>query len=423
MNLVARLIDGATRGPEDTLAFREAFVGARASTGERVSIDRAMHLGPVFAAVQLRSRSVGKLPLKTYRRIPTGGRAEAWQEPVYALLHDEPNPEMSGVNLWSLVETHLSTWGNAYVGKEMTGGRVTALWPMYPERMEQVYREGGVKRFRYRRESGDLAEYTGADLLHFMGISLDGLTGMSPIGYAREAIAAGLAAEVFAGSFFENSAVPRGVIKVPGELDNEATERLAASWNAAHRGRKNMHKVAVLEGGAEFLPISMPLEDAQFVEQAKLSVQQVARILGVPPELIGGDSGGSLTYSTVEGQSLHFLTHGLSWDLALIEQTLARDRALFPAGPRAIYPEFLADAMLRTDMKTQAEVDAQALDPVKGWMSRAEVRARRNLPPENDRTPEALAAGARADMARVLAEISAARDHRTANGGAHALSN
>lgn len=425
MNLVARLIDGARGGPEETLAFREAFVGARAATGETVTVDRALHLGSVFAAVNLRSKAVGKLPLVTYRRDPAGGRTEAWMEPVHRLLGAEPNPEMSGVNLWTLVETHLSTWGNAYLGKDFGPRRaVTTLTPLYPERMEQVLRTGGRKLFRYRRETGELVEYDQSQLVHFMGLSLDGLTGLSPIAYAREAIAAGLAGELFAGSFFENSAVPRGVLKVPGELGEEATKKLAASWNAAHRGRKNMHKIAVLEGGAEFQAISMPLEDAQFVEQAKLSVQQVARIMGVPPELIGGDSGTSLTYSTVEGQNLHFLTHGLSWDLALIEQTLRRDRDLFPTAASALYPEFLVEAMLRTDMKTQAEVDAASLDPVKGWASRAEVRARRNLPPEADRTPEALAAGARADMARVLAEIAAARDHRTANGGAaHALSN
>lgn len=415
MSLVSRIV-GASRpqartGGEDTLWIREGFFASRAGTGE-VTVERSFRLDAVFAAVRLRSDSVGALPLKTYQRMRGGGRVEAWFEPVYRLLHDEPNPEMTAIALWSLAETHLATWGNAYLGKERTGGRVTAIWPLAPERMK-VSRAGGVKAYCYRDERGQEHDLDPADLIHIWGLSLDGLVGLSPIAYARDVVGAGIAGVEFAARFFRNSATPRGVIEIPGELDNDTLERLRDSWNAAHRGPENMHKVAVLEGGAKFNPISMPLEDAQFVEQSKLSVQQIARIFGVSPELIGGESGGSLTYSTVEGQSLHFLTYGLRPDLVRIEQALARDRELFPGEGRAMYPEFLAEAMLRTDVSTRSEVYARALDPVTGWMSRAEVRALENLPPEQPATPEAaLATAARDATARVIAELAAT------NGGA-----
>lgn len=425
MSLVGRIVNGprprAQLGPEETLWIREAFFAARSGTGQQVTVDRAMHLDSVFAAVRRRAEGVGTLPLKVYQRTRGGrGRVEAWFEPVYRLLHDEPNPEMPAVNVWSLVETHMSTWGNAYLGKERERRQVVGLWPLRPEGM-RVSRENGRKVYRYRNERGIEREYPAEDVIHIMGLSLDGLVGLSPIAYARETIGAALAGTEFSSRFFRNSAVPRGVIKVPDELGEDAANRLRDQWNAAHQGIPNMHRVAILEGGAEFQPISMPLEDAQFVEQAKLSVQQVARIFGVPPELIGGESGGSLTYSTVEGQALHFLTHGLRPSLVRIEQALARDRDLFPGEGRALYPEFVAEAMLRTDAKTRAEIYAQALDPQKGWMSRAEVRARENLPPEDEIAVQ-RAAAAREDMQRVLAEIAAARDDSHTNGGArHAV--
>ena len=416
MSLVTRILgarapEARTPGAEDTLWIRDAFMAAKAGTGEYVTVERSLRLDSVFAAVRLRSDAVGALPLKTYQRQRGGGRIEAWFEPVYRLLHDEPNPEMTAMALWSLGETHLSTWGNAYWGKERTGGRISALWPLYPERM-RVSRERGRKVFRYRDELGREDELDPRDVIHVWGLSLDGLVGLSPIAFAREVIGAALAGVEFSARFFRNSAVPRGVIQIAKELKQPAADRLRKAWNAAHQGPENMHKVAVLEDGAEFKPITMPLEDAQFVEQAKLSVQQVARIFAVSPELIGGESGGSLTYSTVEGQAIHFLTYGLRPDLVRMEQALARDRDLFPGEGRGLYPEFLVDAMLRTDARTRSEIHARALDPVTGWMNRAEVRALENLPPEQAATPEALAASAREATARVIAELA------QTNGGA-----
>lgn len=428
MSLVDRIAGATTRPPravagsEDTLWAREVFVGSRSATGELVDVERSMHLDSVFAAVRLISEAGGSLPLKTYERQPDGSRTEAADDPVYALLHDEPNPEMTAMDLWSLELAHAASWGNAFIGKRRRGGPVPELWPLMPDRMT-VRRTGSRKVYEYRREDGRIEEMRDTDVIHVHGLSLDGLVGLSPIAMAREAIGASLAGQGFASRFFANAAVPRGVLEIPGELGEEAAKRLSAQWHAAQGGR-NIGKVAVLEGGAKFNPISMPLEDAQFVEQQKLSVQQIARIFGVAPELIGGESGGSLTYSTVEGQAIAFLTYCLRPWLVRLEQALRRDEDLFPripGRPRSRYPEFVQDAMLRADAKTRAETNAIALDPVKGWLNRAEVRAAENRGPEEpeDRpaprpTPSQVADTAAAHMDRVLAEVQAAR-----NGGTH----
>lgn len=387
MNLVERIAGGAPRAAaagEDTLWAREVFVGGRSTTGAVVDVERALHLDSVFAAIRLIAEAGGSLPLKTYEKREDGARAEALDDPVYDRLHDEPNPEMSAMDLWSLVLSHGAAWGNAFIGKRRAGAQVPELWPLMPDRMT-VSRQGRRKIYEYMREDGRIEQMSDADVIHVHGLSLDGLVGLSPIAMARESIGATLAGQAFAGRLFSNAAVPRGVLEIPGELGEEAARRLSAQWHAAQGGR-NLGKVAVLEGGAKFNPITMPLEDAQFVEQQKLSVQQVARIFGIAPELIGGESGGSLTYSTVEGQALAFLTYCLRPWLVRIEQALRRDDDLFPrivGRRRRRYPEFVQDAMLRADAKTRAEINAIALDPDKGWKTREEVRAADNLGPES----------------------------------------
>ena len=141
----------------------------------------------------------------------------------------------------------------------------------------------------------------------------------------------------------------------------------------------NAHRVAVMAGEVEFLPISMPADDAQFLEQRKLSATEVARIFRVPPWMIGADAGSSMTYANVESQALAFVSYSLRPQLVLVEQALTADPDLFPAG---VYAEFLLDGILRADSSTRSEVYARALDPVTGWMSRQEVRKLENLPAE-----------------------------------------
>ena len=148
------------------------------------------------------------------------------------------------------------------------------------------------------------------------------------------------------------------------------------AWNAQHAGVRNAHRIAVVTGAVEFLPVTMPMDDVEFLAQRKLSAVEIARIFRVPPWIIGADSGESMTYSNVEQQSLHFVTYSLRPSLVAIEQALSGDPDLFAARG---YCEFLLDALLRADSKTRAEVYALALDPIAGWMSRDEVRRLENL--------------------------------------------
>jgi HK97 family phage portal protein len=196
---------------------------------------------------------------------------------------------------------------------------------------------------------------------------------------------------VHARTFARNAARPSGVIKVAGHASSEQVQALKRGFSAAHGGPDRAGGVAVIEGELDWTPLSVPLVDAQFVEQRQLSTAEVARIFRVPPWMIGAPAGDSLTYANTEQQAAAFVTFSLRPWLVAIEQALSADRDFAPGGQ---YAEFLLDALLRADSRTRADVYTAALDPITGWMSRAEVRGLENLPAEAEQpAPAALPTG------------------------------
>lgn len=373
----------ATRAgePDDTSWLRDSFFGASSNSGETVTVERALTLDTVFACVRVLADSVGALPLRVYARGPAGASTEErWSSWQSRLLRDEPNQEMTAVDVWSLVVAWLATNGNAYLGKTFVGGQVSALWPIHPERV-RVGREGGRLVYYVRSEDGvKERRHTAREIIHIRGLSFDGLMGVSVISYARHQVGAGLAMDKYQGSFYRNDATPRGTLNSPNRLSEDGVGRLARGWRALFGGVSNSHKVAVLEEGVTFTPISVSLDDAQFVESQRMTGQKVCRMFRVPPEMVGLDSGNSLTYSTVEGQGIQFERYTIRPWLARIEQALNRDRDLFPGESRALFCEFDAQSLLRADLKTRYEAYALALDPAKGWMKPNEIRPWERLP-------------------------------------------
>jgi HK97 family phage portal protein len=224
-----------------------------------------------------------------------------------------------------------------------------------------------------------MQELTRADVIHIRGISVDGLVGLSPIRQARRVLSLSAQLQAHAEEFFAADASPRGILRLNrfGDVDAQV-QTLRDAWETRHRG--NPHRIAAIAGDVEFLPISMPLDDAQFLEQRRLSAVEVARLFRIPPWMIGADTPGSMTYSNVESQSLGFVTYSLRPWLVAIEQAFTADDDLCPGG---LYVEFLLDALLRADSATRAAVYTAALNPSTGWMRREEVRERENLDPED----------------------------------------
>ena len=384
----------------------DALTGGTTYAGPTVSSQTALGHVDVFACVRVLAQSAGSLPLIVYRHT-AGGRERADDARIARVLA-APMPGVTQGGLVASAMAHLQLWGNAYVAKYRdASGQVSQLGLLDPSQMT-VQVHGGEPIYRYARIEGDL---TRRDILHIKGFSVDGVYGVSPIGQARQTLGLGLALEEHAARFFSNGAHPSGVIQMPSSPTPEQVKLFRESWDAMHGGTSRAHRPAILTGGASWQPIGMPPEDAQFVEQRKLSTTQVCRVFGVYPWMIFGDSGDSLTYANVEQQQIAFVTHSLRPWLVTIEQALASDDDLFGTTATGLYPEFLIDALLRGDAATRAAV-YQAATGGKPWMTRNEVRRAENLPAIDggdqldppDTTPDPPSPAPSAAAARELGE-------------------
>jgi HK97 family phage portal protein len=354
------------------------------SSGEPVSLARAAGLTAVWGCVALIAGSIASMPLLLYRRVGEG-RERAVEHPLYDVLHTRPNPVQPVVAFWEAMVTALLLRGNAYAMLTRDDdGRVRALWYTNPDRVTVDVTKTG--RLRYRVATGEqttTVEATG--MLHIVGpMSDDGYTGRSVITTFRETLGLGLALERYGGEFFANAATPKGVITSPGQLSDPAVKRLKETLEAGHAGRGKRHGTVVLEGGLKFEPIGVSHEDAQFVESRRFNTEEIARIFGVPPHMIGADIKGSMTYSNSELESLRLLKHTLGPWLARIESAV-NFALVSPLERRQLYAEFLPDALLATDTAGRYAAYRVALEA--GFLTLDEVRRKENLPALPERRP------------------------------------
>ncbi len=355
------------------------------SPGERLSVTRALGLADVYACVRVLTESAASLPLHVYR--PTNDGRERVRSGLLADLLERPAPGVTTAGLIGTLVSHLVLHGNAFVGKHSDdSGAIVQLSALDPGSVT-VSLVGGVPVYELSTASG-IRRHGPADILHVRGLlSTDGILGLSPIGVVRNALALADALAVQATTFAQNAARPSGILKLQGSANADAAKTLKDIFSAGHSGPGRSGNIAVLEGDLEWVPLSVPLQDAEFVAQRGLSTAEIARIFRVPPWMIGAPSGDSLTYSNTADQAAAFVTFTLRPWLVCIEQALSGDRDLAPGD---LYAAFALEGLLRGDAKTRAGIYAIALDPVSGWMTRAEVRQLEDLPAESptpDRTP------------------------------------
>lgn len=388
MDLLGTLLSGvgsesrATSGVSRPSAWLAELFGGGLDTysGKSVTVESSMRLIPVFSAVSLLAGAVASTPLAVYRRLDNG-RERATNHRTWSLLHEQPNEFMAADEFWEIITAHVLLWGNGFAAKGRgADGLVNELVPLKPSSVFVGLDRKNRPMYSYSTLDGK--QYTGGpdEILHFRGLSLDGQVGLSPIQQARQALGNSLALEEFQGRFWANNARPGGVLKHPNELSEKAQKRLRATWDGSNGGLVNAGKTAILEEGMEWQQLGLPLADAQFIEQHKFARSDVALLFRVPAYMLASDAGSSMTYSTVEGQSLDFVKWSLRRWLTRHEGTLKRDPDLFLQGSR-FYPEFLLDALLRADSETRSRVYARALDPIKGWLDVDEVRELENRNP------------------------------------------
>lgn len=348
--------------------------GAVTAAGVAVTPDTALTYSAVWACVRVLAEDVGSLPLILYRRLPRGGKERATDHPLYRLLHDAPNSEMSSMDWREAQMMNLCLWGNAHSQVRWNrGGRIVDLWPMLSRYM-RLDRRDGLLRYISTDPAARASDLPANEMLHTRGMSTNGLVGLSPIALARQAIGLGMATERYGAAFFGNGARPGVVLMTPGELSDPAYERMKNSWGEAHSGVENAHKPAILEQGTTIETIGVPPEEAQFLQTRKFQVLEVARWYRMPPHKIGDLE--RATFSNVEHQGLDYVVNTLRAWLTRLEQAIAR--TLFTDSERdVLFAEFLVDGLLRGDQK--ARYDAYAVARSWGWMSANEIRERENM--------------------------------------------
>ena len=360
-----------------------AFFMGGSSSGKHVNERSAMQMTAVYSCVRILSEAVAGLPLHLYQYAADGGKAKALDHPLYRLLHDEPNPEMTSFIFRETLMTHLLLWGNAYAQIIRNGkGEVLGLYPLMPAKMTVDRDARGALFYRYQRTNEDspglgkteTVYLDPHDVLHIPGLGFDGLVGYSPIAMARNAIGMAIACEEYGAKFFANGANPGGVLEHPGTIKDPAKVR--ESWNSVYQGSGNSHRIAVLEEGLHFNPISISNEQAQFLETRKFQINEIARIFRVPPHMIGDLEKSS--FSNIEEQSLEFLKYTLGPWVIRWEQALAR--ALFTEAekPRMFF-KFNVDGLLRGDYVSR--MNGYATGRQNGWMSANDIRSLENLDP------------------------------------------
>jgi HK97 family phage portal protein len=358
-------------------ALRYLYGSGRTVAGEPVSLERAVGLSAIWSCVNLIAGSIASMPLILYRR-DGEDRARAVEHPLFDVLKLRPNPVQSVVSFWEAQVTALLLRGNAFATVTRDDdGRVRALWYVNPDRVAVEVLKNGKLRYRIAT-GGQTQMIDAANMLHVCGpLSEDGYCGRSVITTFRETIGTGLALERYGGEFFSNAATPSGTLTHPGRLNETSKTNLVTSWTAAHTRPGQRHGTVVLEEGMKFEPIGIDHESAQFVEVRRFTTEEIARIFGVPPNMIGGDIKGSMTYTNTEMESLRLLKHTLGPWLARIESAV-NFTCISPLERRQLYVEFLADALLSADTKTRYE--SYKLGVEGGWLTLDEVRRKENLP-------------------------------------------
>lgn len=360
--------------PRDSVSAAPVFYFGTSGSGKSVTAQTAIQLSTVYACVRVVSETVASLPLGVYEATDDGN-LKAGDHPLYHLLHDEPNAEMTSFVFREVMLAHLLLYGNSYSQIIRSGkNTVVGLYPLLPDHMDVDRDSKGNLTYTYTTSDGKTVVIKPQDILHIPGLGFDGIIGYSPIALEKNAIGLGIASEEYGSKFFSNGARPSGILTHPNTVKNPKAVR--ESWNSAYGGSSNSNRVAILEEGMTFTPLSIPNNEAQFLETRKFQVDEICRIFRVPPHLVGNLE--HAAFSNIEHQSIDFAVHTIRPWLVRIEQSM--NRALFTDQEKGrFYVQFNIDGLMRGDYKSRME--GYAIARQNGWMSANDIRALENQNP------------------------------------------
>ena len=363
-----------------TLSELTAMIGASAvsSSGASVTADTAMKVSAVYGCVSLIAGAISTLPLGVFQRTAEG-RDKA-EHPYWWLFNEQASEQWtSSAAIEYLISSKLF-YGDGF-GRLIRGNRsnqVVGWEPLHPLSVQPFKHEG---RVLYRvTKSGD-APYTldSADMIHLPSLGFDGLTSPSPITYAaREAIGTAISAQQFSGQFFAGGANFDYALKTTSKLSAEQLAQLKASLlgRAQNGGRGPL----ILSGGLEPAQLSVNSKDAEILATRLFTVEEICRVFGVPPHMVGHTDKTTSWGSGIESQGIGFVRYTLQRHLTPMQQEL--NRKLWPVRER-FFVEHITAALERGDLKGRYEAYRIALGRAgeQPFMASDEIRRLENMPP------------------------------------------
>lgn len=350
--------------------------------GRPVTEQSAMMVSAVYASVALICGALASLPYHIYKRMAQG--RDRFDSPLWQLFNLSPWPSWTAASAWSFVGQSIALNGDGFwrihrgVGREISA--IRGFEPIHPDKV-YVDRVGDRNVYTYFDDDGRLVTVDQDDMLHFPGLGFDGKRSLTPIKAAlRTPAGIALAADGFASSFFRNGARPDFALYTDGKLDPAQADLLRSTWADRHQGPNNAHLPAVLTGGLKVQQLTMNAEDAQLLDTRKFQIEDIARIFGVPPHMIGHTEKSTSFGSGVEQQYIAFIRYTMRRYIDAIQQEV--NRKIWPQGTNT-YGEFNTDALMDGDSAAQATYFGKALGGpgTQGWMTINEVRKLKNLKP------------------------------------------
>ena len=348
--------------------------GNVSTSGAPITFDSALTLSAVYRCVRLISEGLAKKPLKIYRRLPDGGKEEARNHPLWHLLHEQASPLQTTFEWTETKSTHVLLTGNSYSFKVFVRGELRELIPIHPDSVEVELTRTRDVVFTVTDGDGSQKKFGLDRIFHLKALSTNGYTGRSVIRDARDSFGLTVATESHGAHTFQNSAQIKGIFETDHWLGNEEKDNFLGSWKEHNAGFVNAGKTPLLEGGIKFKPVSMNLEDAQYIEQRKFQVSEVARTFGVPLHKLHVFE--SQPRANMEQQAGEFNEDTLlGWAIrderAINTQLLGNDPDHFV--------EYLFDAGARADLTSRYQ--AYQIGLQNGILNLDEVRQKENLNP------------------------------------------
>lgn len=347
-------------------------------SGMKINDETAFQISAFWDCIKILSEDVATLPLFLYKKLEKG-KIKAENHSLYEILNSQPNEEMLSINLLEMLMVNILLWGNAYIHKIYNkAGEIIELWPLYSKYME-IKRDKNNNLFYRYTEPGNEKDFNKDNLINITGLTMDGITGLSILKYARESLGLTMATEKFGSAFFGNGTKPSGVLELPDNGRCKDKDAVRAEWNKLYQGVENSNRIAILDYGMKYKPVGIPPEDAQFLQTRQYQIPEICRWFRMPPHKVADLS--NATFSNIEHQGIEYVSNTLRPWLVRIEKTLSRG-LLNQKEKKKFFIQFNVDALLRGDFTTRMEGYAKARQ--NGWLNADDIREFEDMNPMPD---------------------------------------